>query len=179
MGNTTTRHKREGLTPRQERAAELLSCGWLSKEAARELRVTPETICHWRNLPAFQELCDKFRSEAMYRTIDRFRSLHLLAADTLASAMVSPDTPPAAKIRAALGIYAAGNLSDKTSAIWDVNAEHRKLNKGRDAQEAVELSNLVEGLKRLATEGKMQRHAAYPDGETEIERMDRMFSSMQ
>jgi hypothetical protein len=152
--------KKEGLNCKQIRACELLTSGWLSVNIAKELNVRPETISIWKRGDAFQALTNHLRNEALFRSVDRLRSLHLVALHTLSEAMLHTDTPASVKVRAAMGVLAAGCLTDKNSLVWDTKLEDKKVNLPRDAQHELELKDLVGQLEYEAYTTKMRQLAA-------------------
>ena len=92
------------LTPSQIRAAELLTMGKISKDVAKIVGVTPETISKWKQKPAFRALCQEMRLLALSNTVAEINSLNALADNTLRDLM-GPANPPAIRLRAALGVF--------------------------------------------------------------------------
>lgn len=158
-------NKKSRLTAKQIRGAELLASGWLSKHIAQELKVSPETISHWKHNEAFQVISNHFRAEVLHRSLDRLRALHIVAFDTLSNTLQNPDTPQNIKLKAALGIIAAGGLTDKGSMLWDVTAEDRKTNLHRDAEHELALQSLVKELGDQAYSAQMERLTAIGMGD--------------
>lgn len=75
------------LTPSQIRAAELLTMGKISKEVAKIVGVTPETISKWKQKPAFRALCQEMRLLALSNTVAEINNLNSLAENTLRELM--------------------------------------------------------------------------------------------
>ncbi|MFZ5756934.1 MAG: hypothetical protein ACOY3X_08535 [Pseudomonadota bacterium] len=102
----------KALTENQYKAATMLAEGRKSCDVAKEIGVTPETISHWKLMPAFDAYRSELQRQAVNECIERIRALHGLALDTLEDQMKS-STSPAARVRAAQVLLQYGSsLSD-------------------------------------------------------------------
>lgn len=108
---------------KQIRAAQLLASGMDSKEVANAVKVTPETISHWKKSPAFQAYFNELRWEVMESSRERLRSLFSKAIGTIEELMAESKSD-SVRLRAAqsvLNVYGPSTQEGRTW-YWQIGA---------------------------------------------------------
>ena len=95
------------LTPRQLRAVSLLAQGKSQRQTARDIGVTPQTLCVWVKLPEFETQLQTLVGQSQAETLAMLRGQRIKALETINHLM---DTAPAAtRLQAARTILEATN----------------------------------------------------------------------
>mgnify|MGYP000606659432 CR=1 FL=1 len=68
-------------------AATMLAEGWLHKDIAEEVRVTPQTISAWLAEPEFVAFVNKLKMDHLNKARDRVQALSVKADDTIKDIM--------------------------------------------------------------------------------------------
>jgi hypothetical protein len=92
------------LNENQLLAVVLLASGAKAVAVAQELKITEETICRWKQLPAFRAATNRLHTEAMQAISCRLRHLGGLAVGAIEKILTDPDTQPRERLTAAFKI---------------------------------------------------------------------------
>jgi len=84
--------------------AAALAGGATHAEAGQAAGVSERTVRRRLDEPEFLGYVSRLKDELVSRTTDRLTGLTTAAVDTLAELVTSPETPPAVRLRAALGV---------------------------------------------------------------------------
>jgi len=93
--------KNDTLSPKKQRAIEVLTTSGNVTEAARAANVSRKTLYRWLREPAFMEALEAVTQESLATLSRSLVRLGNLAAATLARAMVDNTAATGAKVRAA------------------------------------------------------------------------------
>jgi len=96
-----------GQTGREAIIAAALAGGATHHEAGEAAGVSERTVRRRLEDTAFREQVASQREQLISRTTDRLTGLTTVAVDTLSALVSSEETPPAVRLRAAMGILAA------------------------------------------------------------------------
>ena len=88
----------DSLTPAQRRAALLLALGVPQTEIARDVDKSQQMICHWKKLPAFRALVNKFVLNREQKTMESVANIREIALRELSKLIEDPD--PKIRLRA-------------------------------------------------------------------------------
>lgn len=92
------------LNETQLLAAALLAIGTKAVAVAAELSVTEETVCRWRQLPAFRASVNQMQVENMQSISSRLRNMGALALETVEEILSDKNAPPRDRLAAAFKI---------------------------------------------------------------------------
>ena len=115
------------LTPRHNKAIELLASGATVKGVAKELGIAPETVSRWRGDFDFQAALNALLEEARQSTKDRLRHLSSVALDAIEAVLLDEEAPHKDRVTAAFKILELTNTS--TGNIGSTNAAVLKRDK--------------------------------------------------
>lgn len=88
-------------------------------EAAKAIRVAPNTLLKWMKFPEFQTAYREARRAAFGQAVARLQQGTAAAATTLLKTMIDSNTPASVKVRAAEAIF---NHAAKAIEIEDIEA---------------------------------------------------------
>ena len=88
----------DSLTPAQRRAALLLALGVPQTEIAHDVDKSQQMICHWKKLPAFRALVNKFVLNREQKTMESVANIREIALRELSKLIEDPD--PKIRLRA-------------------------------------------------------------------------------
>jgi hypothetical protein len=100
------------------------------EEAARVAGIHVKTLKRWKRLPEFMKEFRRVRWEAVEQTYARLQQNSGAAASVLLKLMADPETPPSARIRAAMVVI------DLSREALDLDIETRVLALERVAEES-------------------------------------------
>jgi len=80
------------LKPKQIQAATLLAQGWLCKNVAKELKVTPQTISEWQKIAEFEAYLNGLKTESLKAARTHLHGLAETASETIAELMESSES---------------------------------------------------------------------------------------
>jgi len=96
---------RTKLTPRQQKAVELLACGLSIREVAARVGRHERTLRRWLDRPEFVEALSELQDAAWRHALRRLRALAGKAVDTLRDVLCDPEVPATARIGAAKAVF--------------------------------------------------------------------------
>jgi N12 class adenine-specific DNA methylase len=96
-------------------------------EAAKAVRIAPNTLLKWMKLPEFQTAYREARRAAFSQSIARLQQGTSAAATTLIKLLVDPNTPASVRARVADSIF---NHAAKAIEIEDIEARVSALEAG-------------------------------------------------
>lgn len=105
------------LKPKQIQAASLLAQGWLCKDVAEELEITPQTISEWRRSATFEAHLNELKMESLKSGITHLQSLVVTAAETIGELMKSGETD-SIRLKAAETVLAHTGISDPSTGLF-------------------------------------------------------------
>ena len=89
------------------------------EEAARAVKIAPNTLLRWMKEPEFAAAYREARRVAFGQAVARLQQGTSAAATTLLKTMIDPATPPSVRVRAAEAIF---NHAAKAIEIEDIEA---------------------------------------------------------
>ena len=96
---------RAKLTPRQQKAVELLACGLSIREVAARVGRHERTLRRWLDRPEFVEALSELQDAAWRHALRRLRALASKAVDTLRDVLCDPEVPATARVGAAKAVF--------------------------------------------------------------------------
>lgn len=105
------------LKPKQIQAATLLAQGWLCKDVAEEIQVTPQTISEWKNIPEFEACINDLKTQSIEAARAQIQSLAESAVDTISELMESSESDNV-RLKAALAMLAHAGLTEPSSGLF-------------------------------------------------------------
>ena len=115
------------LKPKQFQAAMLLAQGWLCKDVAEELDVTPQTISEWQKLAEFEAYLNSLKKESLEAARTHLQRLAETASETIEELMES-STSDAIRLKAAETVLAHTGFSDPSNGLfgWGIGQTTKK-----------------------------------------------------
>ena len=112
--------RRDTNNARNDILAAAVASGATHAEAGRKAGVSERTVRRRLDEPEFAGQVARIKDEIVRQTTNRLTGLTPAAVDTLSELVTSPETPPAVRLRAALGVLS-------TQRVWhdDYETEHR------------------------------------------------------
>ena len=99
------------------------------EEAAKSIRVAPNTLLSWMKLPEFQKAYRDARRAAYGQAVARLQQATSAAATTLMKTMIDASTPASVKVRAAEAIF---SHAAKAIEIEDIEARVSELERAAE-----------------------------------------------
>jgi len=99
------------------------------EEAARTIKVAPNTLMRWMKEPDFDKAYREAKREAFGQAIGRLHQMSGAAVTTLGKVIIDPGTPPAVKVRASDSIL---NHTIKALELEDIEARLDALERSTD-----------------------------------------------
>lgn len=98
-------------------AATMLVEGWLHKDVAEEVGVTPQTISSWLTDPEFAAFVNKLKMDNLHYARDRIQALSVKAASTIEDIMDN-STSDAVRLKAAESVLEMTGMINVQSGMW-------------------------------------------------------------
>lgn len=100
--------KNQGLTPRQEKAADAIATGEPIGEVARKTKIPVRTIYDWRKLPEFQAAVRERRAALFDAIVGRLVDHALDGAAVLHKIAIDDESSPGVRVSASRALIDAG-----------------------------------------------------------------------
>lgn len=98
-------------------AATMLVEGWLHKDVAEEVGVTPQTISAWLADPEFIAFVNKLKMDNLYKARDRVQALSVKAAATIEDIMDNGSND-GVRLKAAESVLEMSGMINIQSGVW-------------------------------------------------------------
>jgi len=105
------------MKPNKMLAATMLVEGWLHKDVAEEVGVTPQTISTWLTDPEFVALVNQLKMDNLHKARDRVQALSVKAAATIEDIMDSSSND-AVRLKAAESVLEMSGMINIQSGMW-------------------------------------------------------------
>jgi len=120
------------LTPRHNKAIELLASGATVKNVAEKLGIAPETVSRWRGDFDFQAALNALLHESQTAARERLWHLSGVALDTVEEILTDSEAPPKDRLQAAFKVIqitetSAGHVGSTNAAVLKREKEQSDL----------------------------------------------------